>query len=116
MNIGYYVNMRTVETVYRALDIPMGDMNRGKMNGVMDEEDGEIVEEEVDNIYGHDEVWSAIQTVESAMFPFQPFSVILFCCVTQLWLFITMATGRVVSFTNVMIFQDIFLIPSKLIF
>lgn len=56
MSIGYYVNMRTVEAVYRALDIPMGDMNRGKMNGVMDEEDGEIVEEEVDNIYGHDEV------------------------------------------------------------
>lgn len=56
MSIGYYVNMRTVEAVYRALDIPMGDMNRGKMNGVMDEEDGEIVEEEVDTIYGHDEV------------------------------------------------------------
>lgn len=57
MSIGYYVNMRIVEVVYRVLDIFMGDMNRGKMNGVMDEEDGEIVEEEVDNIYGYDEVW-----------------------------------------------------------
>lgn len=56
MSIGYYVNMRIVEVVYRVLDIFMGDMNRGKMNGVMDEEDGEIVEEEVDNIYGYDEV------------------------------------------------------------
>lgn len=37
MSIGYYVNMRIVEVVYRVLDIFMGDMNRGKMNGVMDE-------------------------------------------------------------------------------
>lgn len=85
MSIGYYVNMRTVEAVYRALDIPMGDMNRGKMNGVMDEEDGEIVEEEVDNIYGHDEVWSPVQMLP-ARFSFQPFSVILEHVVTQLWL------------------------------
>lgn len=53
VNMAFYVNMRTIEAVHRALDIPLG---RGigaesKMNGIRsttpDEDDGEIVEEEV---------------------------------------------------------------------
>ena len=64
INIGYYVNMKTVEAVHKALDIPLGKtimsnkMNgMNGMNGVMqDEEEGEIVEEEVADIYGQDDI------------------------------------------------------------
>ncbi|OWF41021.1 intraflagellar transport protein 140 homolog [Mizuhopecten yessoensis] len=55
LNMAYYVNMRTIESVHRALDIPLSRTITSKMNGMYggggEEEDGEIVEEEVDQMY-----------------------------------------------------------------
>jgi len=59
LNMAYYVNMRTIEAVHRALDIPLSRTITSKMNGMVngEEEDGEIVEEEVDHMYmGGDDV------------------------------------------------------------
>ena len=53
VNLAYYVNMRTIEAVHQALDIPLSrTIDTSKMNGYrsvmgQEEEDGEIVEEEV---------------------------------------------------------------------
>ncbi|XP_052768007.1 intraflagellar transport protein 140 homolog [Mya arenaria] len=53
VNIAYYVNMRTIQAVHQALDIPLSNtIDTSKMNGFrggggQEEEDGEIVEEEV---------------------------------------------------------------------
>ena len=52
VNMAYYVNMRTIEAVHQALDIPLSrTINPSQMNGYRsaghEEEDGEIVEEEV---------------------------------------------------------------------
>lgn len=51
-NLSYYVDMRTIEAIFRALDLPLGReliMNNNKLNGYRGspEEDGEEVEEEV---------------------------------------------------------------------
>lgn len=54
LNMTYYVNMRTIESVHRALDIPLSHTITSKMNGMYgggEEEEGEVVEEEVDHIY-----------------------------------------------------------------
>lgn len=56
--LAYYVNMKTIEAVHRALDIPLKDRpvdNRinGFSRGGGDEEEGEFVEEEViDDMFG----------------------------------------------------------------
>lgn len=52
VNMSYYVNMRTLQAVHQALDIPLSNtIDSSKMNGYRsaghEEEDGEIVEEEV---------------------------------------------------------------------
>lgn len=52
VNLAYYVNMRTIEAVHRALDIPLSrTIDTSKVNGYRsaghEEEDGEVVEEEV---------------------------------------------------------------------
>ena len=54
VNLAYYVNMRTIEAVHQALDIPLSrTIDTKQMNGYrsvmggQEEEDGEIVEEEV---------------------------------------------------------------------
>ena len=52
VNIAYYVNMRTIEAIHQALDIPLSrTLDTNKLNGYRsaghEEEDGEIVEEEV---------------------------------------------------------------------
>jgi len=52
VNMAYYVNMRTIEVVHQALDIPVPSMlQKGQMNGYraggQEEEDGEMVEEDV---------------------------------------------------------------------
>lgn len=58
VNMAYYVNIRTIEAVYRALDMPLPKtITSTAINGYGGgEEDGEIVEEEVvDQInYGDD--------------------------------------------------------------
>ncbi|XP_077980431.1 intraflagellar transport protein 140 homolog [Glandiceps talaboti] len=50
VNIAYYVNMRTVEAIHKALEIPlrrgMGAEMKGKLS---DDEDGDVVEEEIYN-------------------------------------------------------------------
>ena len=57
--MSYYVNMRTIEAVHRALNIqlPRG-LNQDKVNGVggsPEEEEGEEVEEDViDDMYNDD--------------------------------------------------------------
>lgn len=54
MNILYYVNMKTIESIYKALDIPMprnfnvqSQKTSGVYAGSADEDDGEEVDEEV---------------------------------------------------------------------
>lgn len=63
VNMAYYVNLRTIEAVHQALDIPLTDTIRkshinGFRTGGPEEEDGEIVEEEVpmynDDLWTHD--------------------------------------------------------------
>lgn len=58
VNMAYYINIRTIEAIYRALDMPLPKTITSRaMNGYSgEEEDGEIVEEEVvDQInYGDD--------------------------------------------------------------
>ncbi|XP_070580461.1 intraflagellar transport protein 140 homolog isoform X2 [Ptychodera flava] len=50
MNMAYYVNMRTVEAIHKALDIPLGRGMAGDMKDrISDEEDGDVVEEEIYN-------------------------------------------------------------------
>ena len=53
VNLAYYVNMKTVEQIYRALDIPMKEQPSGGGGGVngyrnSPEEMGEEVEEDVE--------------------------------------------------------------------
>ena len=65
INMGYYVNTGTIEAIYRALDIPLDKINN-QVNGVsnsLEEEDGEIVEEEVDDFL--DESWPPHDGVNS---------------------------------------------------
>lgn len=59
VNMAYYVNMKTIEAVHKAVGAPLG---RGmgaerEIGGELDEEDGEEVEEEVeeDMVNGHDD-------------------------------------------------------------
>ena len=59
LNLAYYVNMKTIEAIHKAVGVPLGrgiggnsrDIKRG-----VEEEEGEEVEEEVEeDIYnGHD--------------------------------------------------------------
>lgn len=53
VNMAYYVNIKTLEAVHRALDIPLKDV--GGMNGFHmgggEEEDGEEIDEDVDDGY-----------------------------------------------------------------
>ena len=51
-NLTYYVNLKTLQTIYHALDIPMPNFGGDKMsNGFHlangEEEEGEVVEEDV---------------------------------------------------------------------
>lgn len=60
VNMAYYVNLRTIEAVHQALDIPLSNtISKSQMNGFrssgQEEEDGEIVEEEVP-MY-NDDLW-----------------------------------------------------------
>jgi len=58
VNMAYYVNMRTIQTVHQALDIPFSGADTKHMNGFRaggEEEDGDIVEEDVP-IY-NDDLW-----------------------------------------------------------
>lgn len=59
VNMAYYVNMKTIETVHKSLGIPLG---RGMgaeqdIKGAMDEDIGEEVDEEVEEeiFNGHDD-------------------------------------------------------------
>ncbi|KAK3579473.1 hypothetical protein CHS0354_028282 [Potamilus streckersoni] len=66
VNISYYVNMKTIEAIHRALDLPLSrTITSAKMNGFRggrgdtapQEEDGEVVEEEVlDTMMNGDDV------------------------------------------------------------
>jgi intraflagellar transport protein 140 len=52
VNMSYYVNMRTIQAVHQALDIPLSNtINAGQMNGYRsaghEDEDGDMVEEDV---------------------------------------------------------------------
>ena len=51
VNVTFYVNMKTIEAIYGALDIPLRGISNGPVNGITmgggDEEDGEEVEEDV---------------------------------------------------------------------
>ncbi|XP_033108707.1 intraflagellar transport protein 140 homolog [Anneissia japonica] len=51
VNMAFYVNMRTIEAIHRALDIPLG---RGMGAEKKDEDDGDEVEEEVQEEYDED--------------------------------------------------------------
>ena len=53
VNLAYYVNMKTIEQIHRALDIPMKEQASGGVNGYRNspEEMGEEVEEEVVESY-----------------------------------------------------------------
>ena len=61
VNMAYYVNVRTIEAVHKALDIPLSRTidSTSKLNGYRsaghEEEDGEIVDEEV-SMYNGDDV------------------------------------------------------------
>ena len=74
VNLAYYVNMRTLQAVHQALDIPLSktiDTTAGRMNGYRwgdgggggghAEEEGDIVEEEVP-MY-NDDLWLAVEVV-----------------------------------------------------
>ena len=58
-NMAYYINLRTIESVHQALNIPVprgisGGAGGDKMNGVrasQEEEDGEEVDEDVAEVY-----------------------------------------------------------------
>lgn len=59
VNMAYYINIKTIETIHKQLGIPLG---RGMgaerdIKGGMDEDIGEEVEEEVDEeiFNGHDD-------------------------------------------------------------
>ena len=61
-NLSFYVNMKTIEAIYRSQDIPMskaiGSNQGSEMNGVsmsQEEEDGEEVEEDVVDDYQEDQ-------------------------------------------------------------
>ncbi|XP_071962146.1 intraflagellar transport protein 140 homolog [Antedon mediterranea] len=51
VNMAFYVNMRTIEAIHRSLDIPLG---RGMGAEKKDEDDGDEVEEEVQEEYDDD--------------------------------------------------------------
>lgn len=78
VNMAYYINVRTIESVYRALDMPLPKTITDRtMNGYGgEEEDGEIVEEEVvDQInYNDNMVWLSLHVFIVGMC-FQIFSV-----------------------------------------
>ncbi|XP_072167641.1 intraflagellar transport protein 140 homolog [Diadema setosum] len=66
VNMAYYINMKTIEAVHRALEIPLGrGMGADKQGGITlgggrgaeEEEDGEEVEEEVQEDYNEDEAY-----------------------------------------------------------
>ena len=63
VNMAYYINMRTIEAVHRALDIPLGRGTGAEKKGLVmgggagEEEDGEEVEEEVQEDYNEDEAY-----------------------------------------------------------
>lgn len=58
-NLAYYVNMKTIEAIHRALDIPLSKtITTNDMNGVrasVEEEDGEEVEEDVIDDFTEDQ-------------------------------------------------------------
>lgn len=62
VNMAYYINVRTIESVYRALDMPLPKtITNRTMNGYGgEEEDGEIVEEEVVDHYHDNVVWLSV--------------------------------------------------------
>lgn len=52
VNMSYYVNMRTIQAVHQALDIPLSNtINTNQINGYRsaghEEEEGDFVEEDV---------------------------------------------------------------------
>lgn len=53
IQLGYYVNMKTIEAIHRALDIPLTQktidkqINGFSRSGMGEEEEGEFVEEDV---------------------------------------------------------------------
>ena len=58
-NLAYYVNMRTIEAIHGALEIPLSKtITAGQVNGYRsaghEEEDGEVVEEDVGLYNGED--------------------------------------------------------------
>ena len=59
VNLAYYVNMRTIENIHRALDIPVPKGAVPAVNGVSmgggEEEDGEEVEEDVVDDFPNDD-------------------------------------------------------------
>ncbi|XP_041473205.1 intraflagellar transport protein 140 homolog isoform X2 [Lytechinus variegatus] len=64
VNMAYYINIRTIEAVHRALDIPLGRGTGAEKKGVVmgddlgqDEDDGEEVEEDVQEDYNEDEAY-----------------------------------------------------------
>lgn len=52
VNMAFYVNMRTIEVIHKSLDIPLGRGMGGDvkpvMNGGGSEDEGEALEEEVE--------------------------------------------------------------------
>lgn len=64
VNMAYYINIRTIEAVHQALDIPLGRGTGAEKKGMVmgndlgqDEDDGEEVEEEVQEDYNEDEAY-----------------------------------------------------------
>ena len=53
VNLAYYVNMRTIEAIHKRLDIPLGrglggTTEKPVMNGGGSEDEGEVLDEEVE--------------------------------------------------------------------
>lgn len=48
VNMAYYINMKTIETIHKALDIPMGRGMGVKESGDNEDEEDEELEEELE--------------------------------------------------------------------
>lgn len=56
LNLAYYINMKTIEAIHKSVGVPLGRGLGGRIKDGLDMDDGEEVEEEVEeDIYnGHD--------------------------------------------------------------
>lgn len=55
VNLAYYINVKTIETVHKALDVPLSkSMNGVHLSNGVEEENGEMVDEDVIDDYSPD--------------------------------------------------------------